>query len=243
MGNKDFKCLTFYCFFEGMKRLNPCVSGDTKVWTLEGIKSFKELAQAGDDVMVYCLDEDGNIKISKMFHPRLSGYKMEMVKVTLSDGTVMKSTANHMFLTEDGYMFACDLYEGCGVITIKIDAALPFDIDEADKEFTEYTGTKKGTVIKRCEVTGELFECDWDEREICARNGYEADLYSLKYDNACTSSENYEYKDIKRVEFLDEREDVYNGTVAVYHNYFTVDENTSTIVNQLNCGELRYNNQ
>ena len=26
--------------------LNPCVTGDTKVWTVEGVKSFKELAEA-----------------------------------------------------------------------------------------------------------------------------------------------------------------------------------------------------
>ena len=33
------------------------------------------------------------------------------------------------------------------------------------------------------------------------------------------------------------RMDVYNGTVEQYHNYFTVDERTNLMVNQLNCGE------
>ena len=47
-----------------------------------------------------------------------------------------------------------------------------------------------------------------------------------------TSSENYEYVKVKSVEFFG-RENVYNGTVAVYHNYFTVDENTNTIINQM----------
>jgi intein/homing endonuclease len=219
-----------------MNKLNPCVTGDTKVWTVEGLKTFKELAETNDDVNVYCLDGDGNIKVSKMFHPRVSGYNVELVKITLTDGTVLKATVNHMFLTDDGYVMAGDLFDGYKIVTIKNNVVLPSDIDEEDKQFTEYTGTKKGTVIKKCEVSGEEFECIWDEREICTREGYEADLYNIKLQKVCTSSDNYEYKTVEDVEFLG-REDVYNGTVAIYHNYFTVDENTNTIVNQLNCGE------
>ena len=173
-----------------------------------------------------------------MFHPRVSGYNVELVKITLTDGTVLKATVNHMFLTDDGYVMAGDLFDGYKIVTInKNNVILPSDIDEEDKQFTEYTGTKKGTVIKKCEVSGEEFECIWDEREICTREGYEADLYNIKLHKVCTSSNNYEYVTVEDVEFLDKREDVYNGTVAIYHNYFTVDENTNTIVNQLNCGE------
>ena len=220
-----------------MKKLNPCVTGSTKVWTVEGAKSFKDLADANEDVDVYCLDGDGNVKVSKMFHPRITGYNIELVKITLDDGTVLNTTLNHRFLTADGYTAAEDLLEGDQLITLKKDIALPDGIDEKDKQFTEYTGTKKGTVIKKCEVSGEEFECIWNEREICTREGYEMDLYNIKLKKVCTSSDIYEYMTVKDVEFLGERENVYNGTVAVYHNYFTVDENTNTIVNQLNCGE------
>ena len=160
-----------------------------------------------------------------------------IVKITLDDGTVLKVTSNHMFLTSEGYVSAEDLFEGDDIITLKNDVSLPEAIDEKDKPFTEYTGTKKGTVIKKCEVSGEEFECVWDEREVCTKEGYEADLYNIKLNKVCTSSDIYEYITVKDVEFLDERENVYNGTVAVYHNYFTIDEKTNTIVNQLNCGE------
>ena len=221
-----------------MKKLNPCVTGSTKVWTVEGAKSFKDLADANEDVDVYCLDGDGNIKVSKMFHPRVTGYNIELVKITLDDGTVLKVTSNHMFLTSEGYITAEDLFEGDDIITLKNDVSLPETIDEKDKPFTEYTGTKKGTVIKKCEVSGEEFECTWDEREVCTMEGYDTELYNnIKLENVCTSSDIYEYMTVKDVEFLDERENVYNGTVAVYHNYFTIDEKTNTIVNQLNCGE------
>ena len=219
-----------------MKKLNPCVTGSTKVWTLDGVKTFGELAEANDDVKVYCLDGDGNVKVSKMFHPRITGYNIELVKITLDDGTVLNTTFNHRFLTTDGYTAAEDLFEGDQLITLKKDITLPADIDEKDIEFTEYTGTKKGTVIKKCEVSGEEFECVWDEREVCTREGYEADLYNIK-SNVTTKSDNYEYKTVTKVEFPVERENVYNGTVAVYHNYFTVDDNTGAIINQLNCGE------
>ena len=219
-----------------MNKLNPCVSGSTKVWTVDGVKSIQDLAAADEDVLVYCLDVDGNIKVSKMFHPRLSGYSIEVMKVFLTDGTELNVTLNHMILTKEGYVMAGDLYEGDEIVTIKKNVALPTEIEENDKRFTEYTGTKKGTIIKTCEVTGEEFECVWDEREVCTIDGYEADLYNIK-SQVSTTSNNYEYKTVERVEFPESKTNVYNGTVAVYHNYFTVDEKTNTIVNQLNCGE------
>ena len=219
-----------------MNKLNPCVSGSTKVWTVDGVKSIQDLAAADEDVLVYCLDVDGNIKVSKMFHPRLSGYSIEVMKVFLTDGTELNVTLNHMILTKEGYVMAGDLYEGDEIVTIKKNVALPTEIEENDKRFTEYTGTKKGTIIKTCEVTGEEFECVWDEREVCTIDGYEADLYNIK-SQVSTKSDNYEYKTVERVEFPESKTNVYTGTVAVYHNYFTVDEKTNTIVNQLNCGE------
>ena len=220
-----------------MKKLNPCVTGSTGVWTTKGIKSFKELADTNEDVEVYCLDEDGDIKVSKMFHPRLTGYKVEIMRITLEDGTELNLTPNHMLLTRGGYVCAEDLYEGDEIIVMKKNVYIPTDIDERDREFTEYKGTKKGTVIKKCEVSGEEFECIWDEREVCTKEGYETDLYEMKR-NISTVSRNYRYMRIQSIEFFDNhREDVYNGTVVVYHNYFTIDEKTQTIVNQLNCGE------
>ena len=224
-----------------MKKLNLeiveepscCVKGDTKLVTVDGIKTFKELAEANDDVKVYCLDADGNLRVSKMFHPRVTGYNIELMKIELSDGTVLNVTQNHNILTKDGYVSAEDLYEGDKVVVLKKNVSYPDDIDDKDKQFTEYTGTKKGTVIKKCEVTGDEFECVWDEREVCSKDGYEADLYNIK-SNIATTSGTYEYVTIKSVEFPGTRENVYNGTVAVYHNYFTIDEKTNTIVNQYN---------
>lgn len=224
-----------------MKKLDPeirvvndcCVSGDTKLMTVDGVKSFKELAESNEDVDVYCLDVDGNVKVSRMFHPRVSGYNIELMKIVLSNGTEMTVTENHRLLTDCGYVMAGDLYEGDMIALLKHKVELPSEIDEKDRQFTDYTGTKKGTIIKRCEVSGKEFECVWDEREVCSKDGYEADLYNIK-SSINTPSENFKYQTVKSVEFLKKRDDVYNGTVAVYHNYFTIDEKTGDIVNQYN---------
>lgn len=219
-----------------MSRRNPCVTGDTKVWTVNGVKSFKELADADKDVNVYCIDADGNVKVSRMFHPRLTG-RVATARIVLENGTVLNATSNHMFLTKDGYVAVEDLMEGDRIASLKNDYAVTASgIEEDIKRFTEYTGTKKGTVIKTCEVSGEEFECTWDEREQCAKAEYEADLYEIKGINYIPPTY-YDFLTVQTIEFSEERTDVYNGTVAVYHNYFTIDENTDAAINQLNCGE------
>lgn len=223
-----------------MKKLNPCVIGSTKVLTVNGIKTFKELADSNDDVDVYCLNDRGEVVVSKMIHPRVTGYNVEVMKVTLDDNTVLTVTPNHEILTRNGYVSVEDLTEDDHIPAIK-DIKIIGDMCP----FGEYKGTKKGTVIKVCEVTGEEFETTWDEREICSKEGYEKQLYEIisifksKISDAYFENElnDDHFIHIKNIELLNKRENVYNGTVAWFHNYFTVDENTSTIVNQLNCGE------
>lgn len=207
-----------------------CVTGSTKVWTVDGIKSFKELADTEDDALVYCIDNDGDIKMSKMFHPRITGYNVDVFRVVLEDGTELNVTENHMILTKKGYIMAGCLNPGDEVIKITDTSDLPTEIEPEVLPFSEYAGTKKGTVIKRCEVTGQEFECVWDERELCTRTGYEMDLFNMRSDGV-TPIVGYECVKVKDVDFFGS-DNVYNGTVSVYHNYFTVDENTNAIINQ-----------
>lgn len=223
-----------------MKTLNPCVTGDTKVWTTNGAKTFSELAESNDDVMVYCFDADGNIKISKMLHPRLTGYNIQILRVTLDNGSEFNVTPQHMILTRNGYVAAEDLVIGDEFVLVNQYMNLPTEVEDSIKAYTEYEGTKKGTVIKRCEVTGEEFECDWDEREICAKLEFGSELYTENIEKLkeriSESVGNYACHIVLSVEPV-KKENVYNGTVVIYHNYFTIDKNESTIVNQFNCGE------
>lgn len=97
---------------------NPCVTGDTKVAVADGrgYVSFKELAEIGDDVDVFCLDDNQNIVISKMRNPRITGYNKVIYEITLEGGHKIKCTENHKILLNDkGYVQAKDLNIGDSV--------------------------------------------------------------------------------------------------------------------------------
>lgn len=214
------------------------MTGDTKVVTTEGLRSFKELADLNEDVQVYCLNEKGQVVISKMLHPRITGYNMDIVEIVLDDGSRFKVTENHQFLTQNGYDTAGDLLVGeDSIMSFEIPDGC--EIPDEIKEYIEFTGTKKGTVIKKCEVTGNDFECAWDERETSSSPSYDTALYKKMKEmwNLISESASGNLHTIVGGDFLEKTENVYNGTVAVYHNYFIMDEKTGTMVNQLNCGE------
>ena len=83
---------------------NPCITGETLVAVADGRKSvsIKELADKGDDVAVYCLDNDGKLAIKMMRHPRITGYNEAIFKVILDDGSTIRATANHKFMLRNG---------------------------------------------------------------------------------------------------------------------------------------------
>ena len=59
---------------------NPCWSGDTKVWTLYGPKTFKELAEIGKDVQVWSRGVEG-WEIKWMRNPHLTRKNSKTVKI------------------------------------------------------------------------------------------------------------------------------------------------------------------
>lgn len=225
------------------KIVNACCSGDTMVMTAYGAKSFRDLAKEGKDVPVYCLDKNGDYTISMMIHPRITGYNVEVYKVRLDNGMEFKVTPEHRMLTDIGYIEACDIItddDSMIVFELEPDDELLYE-DVLDDYSNTYTNlTKKGTLMKPCEYCGEMFESIWDEREVCACGEHHSHLYYKS---------NAEHRDMQMkckcsrgrvkvvaVDYVG-RMDVYNGTVERHHNYFTVDERTYLMVNQLNCGE------
>jgi ribonucleotide reductase alpha subunit len=85
---------------------NPCFTGDTKVWTAEGEKTFKELAEAGTDVPVLTEDSAGQLIYRMMRQPRVTRRDAKLVEVTLrshkGDLTTVKCTPNHEFYLKSG---------------------------------------------------------------------------------------------------------------------------------------------
>ena len=83
---------------------NPCITGDTLVYVADGRGHvpIKQLAEEGKDTPVFCLDNDKHTVVRYMRHPRITGYKQPVWKVTLDDGSTIRATANHKFVLSDG---------------------------------------------------------------------------------------------------------------------------------------------
>lgn len=75
--------------------VNPCFSGDMKLLTTNGYKTFEELEGKKVDILSY----DG--KISKGNKVWCSGVK-DTVEVKLSNGKTIKCTPSHVFMLNDG---------------------------------------------------------------------------------------------------------------------------------------------
>jgi ribonucleotide reductase alpha subunit len=179
--------------------LNPCLTGDTIISTYsQGDKTFKELAEKGEDVEVECWDfKEQTFAIKVMRNPRKTGENQKIVKVNLEgfgynekrgdyfDQGSIKCTLDHKFflmeMSEELHYFSCSGKE------IKAKDLIP------------------GMAIVGGTVADEL------ETELQA---------GLK---------------VKSIEFLEEPENVYNGTVDDFHNYCSKSGNL-LILNR-NCGE------
>ena len=107
---------------------NPCLVGDTLVYVADGRGdvSIKQLAEEENDVPVFCYDDKGKIAIRIMRHPRITGYKEKIYKLTLEDGHEVKATGNHKFRLSDGtYKEIKDIKPGDSIKTLtKYEASL-----------------------------------------------------------------------------------------------------------------------
>ena len=79
---------------------NPCLTGDAMILTADGPRSFKELADDGNDVLVWCVDKETNEpKLSKMVRPHKTRTNAEVLRITFDSGLVVRATPDHSFFT------------------------------------------------------------------------------------------------------------------------------------------------
>lgn len=64
-----------------------------------GLLTIKELADIGEDVPIYSYDEDRGIIIAYGRRPRLTKTNVELIKITLDDGSSIICTPDHLFRT------------------------------------------------------------------------------------------------------------------------------------------------
>lgn len=83
---------------------NPCITGDTLVSVADGRVAvpIRELAESNADVPVYCRRPNNSIAIRMMRRPRVSGYNQKILKITITNGHVLRVTPNHKFVLSDG---------------------------------------------------------------------------------------------------------------------------------------------
>jgi hypothetical protein len=81
--------------------LNPCLTGDTRILTVhQGAKSFEELVEAGEDVLVWCVNKETNeAAVRMMRNPRVTGYNQPVLEIEFDSGLKVRATHNHNFFT------------------------------------------------------------------------------------------------------------------------------------------------
>ena len=94
-----------------------CFTKDTKVKLTDGRDlSFEELVkeyQQGKNNFTYTINENGEIGIAQILHPRKTIQHARIMKVVLDNGEEIKCTPNHKFMQKDGsYKEAQNLQSG-----------------------------------------------------------------------------------------------------------------------------------
>src|SRR5437660_10228270 len=86
-------------YYEDIRCVNPCVTGDTLIYTDQGLIPAKELAERGTPVMV----ASPNIAVKELAlaagHTSLNGDVLQQTATTASNGSVSFRQASHVFPT------------------------------------------------------------------------------------------------------------------------------------------------
>lgn len=88
---------------EPVKVSDHCITGDTLIDTIDGQIPIKDLV--GKKGQVYCYDVKRKRKsVSEFYNVRKTGRNMPVYAVTLENGVVIKMTAEHLVLTQKGWI-------------------------------------------------------------------------------------------------------------------------------------------
>lgn len=82
---------------------NPCLTGDTVIATIDGPRTFADLAESGNDVLVYSWDAKTKTPVVRwMRRPHKTRENAEILKVTFDSGLVVRATPDHAFYSFRG---------------------------------------------------------------------------------------------------------------------------------------------
>ena len=97
-------------YYENIRCVNPCVTGDTLVYTSAGLYPAAELAEIAAPVTVVAPAPDG-VALRQASHVFPTGVK-PVYRLTTTEGYTLRLTANHQVLTDAGWKEAQHLIAG-----------------------------------------------------------------------------------------------------------------------------------
>lgn len=227
---------------------NPCLVKDTLVHVADGrgLVSIGELAEIGRDVEVFCYTKEGHLSVKIMRHPRITGYNEQIYKIVIDGGYEIRCTGNHKLLLDNGtYIEAKNISANDKLNCIQLPKSQISLKDSLPFGANIYNNLADGRVKKYCEICNREFIVDYNSREqsICNHNSC---IQQYKHLDRSISLSN-EHKCVNVISInTDGFENVYNGTVDEYHNFFISfysyckdnDSHKLLLINNLNCGEL-----
>lgn len=222
---------------------NPCLTGDSLVYVADGRGNvpIKQLAEEQVDVPVFCFDADGKIVLSTMRRPRKTGVNIDVYELELSNGLKIKATKNHKFLHSSG--------QYVDIENLKINEKI-ISYNLSENVFNEinivYNNTPPSTSThKNCEICNKTFSPIYELREACFCSQECIEKYKAINPTVKFNDLYQQYCTIKSISYIG-TQDVYNGTVDNYHNFFvggfeSEQENGKkqwVYLNNRQCGEI-----
>jgi ribonucleotide reductase alpha subunit len=234
---------------------NPCVTGDTKILTVyNGAVAFKELAEKGEDVLVYTWNPTTKLmEVGTMRNPHKTRENAELVEVEFDSGLKIRCTPDHSLYTFRGNKVQVkDLKVNTSIRAFSMSIAkdghyrvLGWRNGSAKHQYVarmiwEYhNGKIEGDLILHHKDFNKLNN-DLDNLELLKNSKHNQVHYPYRRDGGFfRKGRNHK---IISITPLEEREDVYNGSVDNTHTYIIADpqneENVFTGIVSANCSEI-----
>ncbi len=97
-------------YYENIRCVNPCVTGDTLIYTDRGLLPASELAELGTPITVVSPDKSG-VSLRQASHVFPTGVK-PVYRLQTAEGYTVRLTRDHKVLTNDGWKEAGNLVKG-----------------------------------------------------------------------------------------------------------------------------------